>query len=248
MTVDLTTFNGMTSATASTRRRPAGRPTISRPISAAKRTTCPAATPTEVNLWKQEPAEGRAVARADLGWTRRLDGGVPPTGDHVLHPTAQSDPGILEPAFWQSAATSPPGDPQYPFPWLNWSYRPFNNEYELLLVPTVSSSKLLARNTTDPRRYFGYVDGAVRADQYGWQLSGSARLRRLDQRPGSVSASLEFLRVGRNRARRALTAQLHRLFAYVGVPSRFANAQLQMRADLAGATEHVRITSIRLSI
>ena len=28
-------------------------------------------------------------------------------------------------------------------------------------------------------------------------------------------------------------AQLHRIFDYVGVPSRFANAQLQIRADLA---------------
>ena len=120
---------------------------------------------------------------------------------------------------------------------MNWSYRPFNNEYELLLVPAVSSSRLLARNTTDPRRYFGYVDSTVRRQRGTPDVYDRRRLRRLDQRPGSLSASLEFLRVGAIEQGRGLSAQLHRLFAYVGVPSRFANTQLQMRPDLAGQAD-----------
>ena len=37
------------------------------------------------------------------------------------------------------------GDPQQPFPWLTWNNRPFASPMELLLVPSVHSSKLLAR-------------------------------------------------------------------------------------------------------
>ena len=37
--------------------------------------------------------------------------------------------GYLNAAYGQPAA-NPLGDPQYPFPLLNWAYRPFNNVYE----------------------------------------------------------------------------------------------------------------------
>ena len=100
-----------------------------------------------MNLWKQEPAikgPSRRAGWQPAGWT---GGGYAPAQNHVTSAnTLNQTLGYLNKPYGAAVASSPPGDPQYPFPWLNWSYRPFNNEYELLLVPTVSSSRLLARN------------------------------------------------------------------------------------------------------
>ena len=166
MTVDLTCFDGLTSALDPTT-KPGAYHFESH--QRGEKNYLPS-YPTEANLWKQEPAlKGVPSPVPNWGWKPAgwSGGGAAPNGNHYFTQPLNQTLGYLNAPFGKPA-TSPAGDPQYPFPWMDWSYRPFNNEYELLLVPTVSSSKLLARNTIDPRRYYGYVDGAVRGDQYGW--------------------------------------------------------------------------------
>ena len=191
MTVDLTTFNGMPLVPPATAAKDPTTTTGTYHFESHQRgeknsfpvTTAPG-QPLEVNLWKQEPAN-----KNQAGWT---GGARNPTAKQVFNLPLNQTLGFLNQPFGTPAAS---GDPQFPFPWLNFSYRPFNNEYELLLVPTVSQSRLLARNTVDPRRYFAYVDSAVRSanPQSVYNRAG----RRPGQRPGPLSASLEFLRVGK---------------------------------------------------
>ena len=139
MTVDLTTFNGI-SATLDPS-RPADGVFHFESHQRGEKNYLPS-SPAEMDLWKQEPANKNQV-----GWTSPAVSGATAI---VSVPLSQSL-GYLNTPFG-SPATTPAGDPQYPFPWLNFSYRPFNNEYELLLVPALSSSRLLARSIADPRR------------------------------------------------------------------------------------------------
>ncbi len=292
MTVDLTTFNGVTTSTADKTVTNGAVSGVATPLpyhfeahQRGEKNYLPGNGPTapstvgEASLWKQEPAykgpgpagvpwidNGQAVTGGS--WT---GGGVPPKASCCF--TINGQPFTLnqtlgylnqpfQPTGWATTPSTPAGDPQYPFPWLNFSYRPFNNEYELLLVPMVSSSKLLARQifaakaTTDPRHYFSYVDGATRAntnsrsgyqpqDVYDPPSSG----RFPSQTPTTAVSNqvpyphlLNFFESTPSskwsqpgQAGTGLGAQLSRIFAYVGVPSRFANVQLQMRADLAGS-------------
>ncbi len=176
------------------------------------------ASVSEMNLWKQEP-----FSKAP-NWT---GGGASPLAPNSNFAMALNESlGYLNQRFGQPAS-NPAGDPQYPFPYLNWAYRPFNNVYELLLVPTVSSSRLLARNANNERGYYGYEDGAMRAAQPQAVYDGSNPsnlpyphlLNFFDSKKSSSVGS---------------SAQFHRLLYYVGVPSRFANTQIQVRADNAG--------------
>jgi hypothetical protein len=229
MTVDLTTFNGLSAP-----HSPID-PTSAAPVyhfeshQRGEKNYLPGNPPTapnivgEANLWKQEPAD-----KSKVGWT---NGGAPPKGTYYFSQPLNQTLGYLNQPYGQPSG-NPAGDSQYPFPWLNWSYRPFNNEYELLLVPAVSSSRLLARNTIDPRRYYNYVDQKTRAtiiagpapqDFYDVSTSGQVSYPHL----------LNFFE-SQQSSKAGLSAQLHRLFAYVGVPSRFANTRLQVRPDLAG--------------
>ncbi len=172
-----------------------------------------------MDLWKQEPANKMALGLAAAqAWT---GGGATPKGTHYFAQPLNQTLGFLNQPFGQPAATpSQPGDSQYPFPWLNWSYRPFNNEYELLLVPALSSSRLLARNKLDPRRYYNYVDKATRATFSASSLTvydPAANAQLSLQR--AYPHLLDFFESGKSSAT-GLTLQLHRVLAYVGVPSR----------------------------
>jgi len=238
MTVDLTTFNGMSAP-----HSPID-PTSTTPAyhfeahQRGEKNYLPGSAPAagqvgEADLWKQEPADKSQVG---VGWT---NGGAIPKGTHYFTQPLNQTLGYLNQPYGPPAK-NPSGDAQYPFPWLNWSYRPFNNEYELLLVPMLSSSRLLARNRIDPRRYYNYVDNSVRKvttngggytpqDVYDYDGSTS----NVVPYPHLLNffASKQSSKFGPNNP--AASAQLHRLFSYVGVPSRFANVQLQMRPDLA---------------
>ena len=210
----------------------------------ARRKELPADNPPATASRRSEPLEAgtghQGPAIAGGGWKPRAGsaagGAAPKPTDYFNQPLNQTL-GYLNQPFGPARPPSPAGDPQYPFPWLNWSYRPFNNEYELLQVPTLSSSRLLARNTLDPGTTSAtWTAACARPATCDGYDSAAAVYDGAAQQPGSLSAPLEFLRVGDNRANAGLAAQLHRLLAYVGVPSRFANAQLQMLAELAATT------------
>ena len=217
MTVDLTCFNGVTTSSD---------PTLTKGTfhfeshQRGEKNYLPG-TATEMNIWKQEPANKSTLTPA--GWT---GGGTAPSANNFMQPLNQTF-GFLNKIFG-TASNSPLGDPQYPFPWLNWSYRPFVNAYELLQVPAVSSSRLLARSKVAANRsYFGYLDGTMRAGQPPvYDGSSGAQV--------PYPHLLNFFESGKSSAV-GTSAQLHRIFAYVGVQSKFANAQIQMRADQAAA-------------
>jgi hypothetical protein len=247
MTVDLTTFNGLTSTAEPTPPTPAPLARNGWHFEAHQRgeknyyyqpgvTLTTSGQPGEVDLWKQEPANKMALGLAAAqAWT---GGGATPKGTHYFAQPLNQTLGFLNQPFGQPAATpSQPGDSQYPFPWLNWSYRPFNNEYELLLVPALSSSRLLARNKLDPRRYYNYVDKATRATFSASSLTvydPAANAQLSLQR--AYPHLLDFFESGKSSAT-GLTSQLHRVLAYVGVPSRFANTQIQLQPFLAGGPD-----------
>jgi len=232
MTVDLTTFNGLAAPDAPID------PTSSTPSyhfeshQRGEKNYLPSSAPApgrvgEADLWKQEPAN-----KSQVGWT---GGGATPKGNPYFKSALNQTLGYLNQPYGPPAK-NPSGDPQYPFPWLNWSYRPFNNEYELLLVPMVSSSRLLARSTTAPRRYYNYVDGSVRT-----ATTAGGGYQPQDVYDGSTSNQVPYPHLlnffeSQQSSNAGASAQLHRLFAYVGVPSRFANVQLQMPPAEAGST------------
>jgi hypothetical protein len=232
MTVDLTTFNGLSAP-----KSPID-PTSTTPLyhfeahQRGEKNYLPGTNPGEVDLWKQEPAlkGGPSSAPPTWKWVSAgwVGGGAAPKNPSYFQLPLSQTLGYLNKPYG-APAVSPLGDAQFPFPWLHWSYRPFHNEYELLMVPTVSSSKLLARSTLDPRRYYNYVDSSVRTNVAGQPLpvyDGSAG----SQVP--YPHLLNFFASGQS-SKAGLSAQMHRLFAYVGVPSRFASSQLHVRADVA---------------
>ena len=149
MTVDLTTFNGVTTNIDPT--SPANGQLHFEARQRGEKNYMPGNAPAavggvgEVDLWKQEPA---SKAKAGVGW---IGGGAAPTGNQYFNLPLNQTLGYLNKPYGSPSNPPTTGDSQYPFPWLNFSYRPFNNVYELLLVPTVSSSKLLARNTVNPQ-------------------------------------------------------------------------------------------------
>jgi hypothetical protein len=212
MPVDLTTFNGVTSD-----KDPNNTPG---PIhfEARQRGNTNAALG-EFNLWKQE-------AFNKSTWSPNP--GTSPSG--YFNKGLVSSLGYLNLPYYAPVAPSPlnaasgyPGDPPAPFPWLNWAYRPFVNEYELLLVPAVSSSKLLARNDFNPRKYYGYVDQSTRpgTDTY------SPTPLPLDT---SYPHLLAMFQSGAN----GQTGQFHRVLAYLGVPTPFAHFTVQANPDFTG--------------
>lgn len=194
--------------------------------------TAPAANAVgAANLWKQEPV---SKSNTTYHWP-----GSAITGQCFNQPINHTL-GFLNQPYGSPSANPVPGDPQYPFPLLHWAYRPFNNVYELLLVPTVSSSRLLARKAGNLRGYYGYVDEDVRrqtepnANTYtpqnvynngagASQLPYPHLLNFFESSP-PVSTS----------ATQSTSAQFYRLLYYLGVPSRFANTQLQVQAYNAG--------------
>jgi len=194
MPVDLTTFNGVAPGD------PNNTP-IAVHFEARQRGDNNAAAG-EFNLWKQEP-----YAKTNWNASPDITNGVYLKG-------LRTSLGYLNQAFGNplDQTTGYQGSPSSPFPWFNWAYRPFVNEYELLQVPAVSSSKLLANSGT-PRTYYGYVDGTVRAGIDVHAASAFPHLLNMfDSGPASAAGQ---------------TPQFHRILAYVGIPSPYVNMQIQ---------------------
>ena len=236
MTVDLTCFNGLTAEKDPTT---ATGTYHFESHQRGERNWSPSASIKEMNLWKQEP-----VSKAP-NWTG--GGAAPSSATMNFGQVLNQSLGYLNVPFGQPSSGGPApgrvglGDPQYPFPLLHWAYRPFNNVYELLLVPTVSSSRLLARNGNNERAYYGYVDGSVRAAQYNQNPPPNTPNYTPQpvydgSNPSRVPYPhlLNFFESQQSSAPPGVSAQFHRLLYYLGVPSRFANTQLQVQAYYSG--------------
>ena len=232
MPVDLTAFNGVIDA-GTNASDPNNKPGATHFEARQRGNTDAVLFPTgEFNLWKQE----------SVNKTNWANPGTTPTG--YFNKGLTSSLGYLNVPFYMAPtptptttpiATSPmsqasgyQGGPPAPFPWLNWAYRPFVNEYELLLVPAVSSSKLLARNEANPRKYYAYVNQSLRpgTDSY-------------DTTPLPMDTSfphlLAMFQSESTTQKQQAAGQFHRVLAYLGVPTPFAHFTVQANPDYTGA-------------
>ena len=184
----------------------------------------------QFNIWKQEPIR------------KRIEAGAKTLTNHVFEYEFVHTFGYLNDGKTANSIFGPPaavdpyrGDPQQPFPWFTWNNRPFFHPMELLLVPTVQSSKLLARRNEDSTvrddRYYGYPHQSDSTDPYEADLRNEAArlpyphlLNFFQSRPlaGGAHGAME----------------LHRLLEYVTVPSRFTGVMLRGKANLMVGGDH----------
>lgn len=136
-------------------------------------------------------------------------GGQPPNFRHNLRHTI----GYLNRWYWENPqqpswytdTIEHLGDPRYPFPWLPWNDRPFVSQLELLIVPA-----------SDPRRLLSeYMPAPAQPDPYTQSHEPFPHL-------------LEFFLSGVSGAGNLRAGELHRLLEYLGVPSPFSCAHLQL--------------------
>ena len=245
MTVDLTCFNGVANEPNGSKDPPVTTNAFFASHQRGEKNYLPGNPPAppntvgEANVWKQEPALRGLPKPLGTNWTPVgfIAGGTAMGSNFVTLPL-NATLGFLNQPFGTPAngTNGAVGDPQYPFPVLNWAYRPFNNVYELLLVPTVSSSRLFARNTNvSSRGYYGYVDENERS-QMEPQPANYQPLPVYDGNPQQVPYPhlLNFFESNKS-STSGLSAQFHRLLYYLGVPSAsFQRADLQIHAQRAG--------------
>ena len=222
MPVDLTAFNGVSPPTAKDPNVTTG----ATHFEARQRgNTVTNGAQNEFNVWKQEALNKTTWApypgdtkggNFNKGLTSTLGYLNSPYYSATLAPMSQGS------AYW--------GDPSAPFPWLNWAYRPFVNEYELLLVPAVSSSKLLARNDANPRKYYGYVDQSARPGTDSFTPTPSPPNPNLPPM-GPLNSSYPHLLGMFQSGPVGQSAQFYRVLSYLGVPTPFAHFTVQANPD-----------------
>jgi len=102
------------------------------------------------------------------------------------------------------------GDPaQGPFPWLTWNDRPFISQYELMLVPGASPSRLLSTFKLGPPTYNPYSSNTATTTPFAHLMN--------------------FFRSDAPEATGA--PEFHRLLEFVHVPSQYVGTTLQGRAE-----------------
>jgi len=96
------------------------------------------------------------------------------------------------------------GDPSQPIPWLTWLNRPFNNRFELLMVPATSQERLL----------FEFTTANTASDPYDAASSNVADYR------APFGHLLNFFHTRKTGA----APHYYRLLDYAAVPSRYVGA------------------------
>lgn len=124
------------------------------------------------------------------------------------------------------------GAPSTPLPWITWNDRPFTSEYELLLVPRTSPSRLLTnyRNLNSPTE----PEGALRINDTFGAMTAGWHLMPL--------TSITDTAVG-NPSRSRNADVLSRIFSYVHVRSRFAGTYTALDStwSLSGPGDPTRV-------
>jgi hypothetical protein len=122
------------------------------------------------------------------------------------------------------------GDPSRPFPWLTWNNRPYVSELELMLVPILSSSRLLARDETIEHKYYAFPKPGEAPRPY-----------QPDNDPEAVPYPhlMNFFHsTSTAGANPHNSPQFHRLLQFVHVPSRFVGTQVQTDPQLFAGGDH----------
>lgn len=177
-------------------------------------------------LWKQEPA-AKPVTN---------DGSTVPVG--LFNRKLKHTLGYLSEYFGTPRPGPVPynGDPPRPFPWLTWLNRPFSNPLEVLLVPALPSSRLLAYDENNYYRYYRVPrDGTNPETELNpYQPDPTADLSNpavaFDPYPHLLNF---FWSVGAGLGGPA-APEFHRILEFIRVPSPFVNTELQMNPATSG--------------
>ena len=219
--VDVTAFNGV----ANTSQDPVGETNI-RFRSLQRGDSDPnGARPYRRELWSHEPANRGGFA-ADPG------GGVANHYfDYVLHHRMGYLNENYLPAHQQGVGTGAPDASaanEKTFPWLNWLNRPFASQYDLLLVPRSRSSRLAHDYTLQQSLVTGSGGGQVGSYVKGHNDGLNNMPNAVNSRFGHLMNFFESSVDPVNDP----ALQMHRLFEYTHVPSRYAGTQRWLRPDL----------------
>jgi len=218
MPIDLTAFNGVTKDTdpkatdGKTMFRTRERGEAEQKVAA-----------TSFNIWKQEPTLKTVTAETD-----------PKVASHVFDYPFSHTLGYLNKPFGTPSPGAQnglnKGGPQMPFPWLTWNNRPYVSQLELLLVPAVKSSKLLARNEKLPHVYYDFPKTPTAAAALNPYTPTNA-----DSVP--YPHLLNFFESAARGATGADTSpQIHRILEYIHVPSKFVGTEVQASPQVAADT------------
>jgi len=224
MQIDLTAFNGVTSYNAGDQKRDpwvnAGQYDFyTRERGDVEEHNAPATPDLAGKLWPQEPVDPSNPPR------KSSTVAPPALQNHYFTEDFAHTLGHLNEAYQPLYAPAVAGDygpgdiykggPARPFPWLTWNNRPFVSQLELLLVPTPRSSRLLSGFSVDAGNTSPYEVG-------GGQPFTHLLNFLLSEEKANVKAP-----------------QLHRVFEFLHVPSRFVGTQTQWNpTTVANANNH----------
>ncbi|MFP6750760.1 MAG: hypothetical protein VB855_03715, partial [Pirellulaceae bacterium] len=219
--VDVTAFNGV----ANTSQDPVGETNI-RFRSLQRGDSDPiGARPYRRELWSHEPANRGGFA-ADPGGE---------VANHRFDYLLRHSIGYLNenylPVQQQGAGTGAPDASaanEKTFPWLNWLNRPFASQYDLLLVPRSRSSRLAHDYTLQQSLVTGSGGGQVGSYVKGHNDGLNNMPNAINSRFGHLMNFFESSVDPVNDP----ALQMHRLFEYTHVPSRYAGTQRWLRPDL----------------
>lgn len=154
------------------------------------------------DLWRHEPTSPKAAWRNPRAFSE-------PNAGQVFQDNLQNSLGYLNSQFGAANAL---GFPTRPFPWFTWNNRPYISQYELALVPSVRSSRLLGVFAVQPNGTVNPYDPATPNSPFPHLLN---IFQSDNLAPTSTSN----------------TPPLARLLELVHVPSKFVGTELQ--GDLA---------------
>jgi hypothetical protein len=127
------------------------------------------------------------------------------------------------------------GDPPRPFPWLTWLNRPFSNPLEVLLVPALPSSRLLAYDQDNYYKFYRVPrDGTNPAtDLNPYQPKPNAGPSDPEVANDPYPHLLNFFwSVGAGTGgSNPLAPEFHRILEFIRVPSPFISTEFQMNPE-----------------
>jgi hypothetical protein len=185
------------------------------------------------NLWKQTlvpkvPTDATDNPPAPGGGNHRFDYVLRHTLGYLNDPFSGPVPaaGTIDPRDatngWRSTRGDPTAAPDT-FPWLTWNNRPYVSPLELMLVPWQRSSQLLR-----------FYDIAQAGDPYTLALD----VNNVAGHNVPFPHLPDFLQSALVSAAPGTSAQLHRVFEYLRVPSPFACAETQASPTAANSANH----------
>jgi len=231
MAVDLTSFNGLTSSSDKRKDRSGtsladGSVMFHTRQRGERNETVDVTEKTPSNwthnwgLWKQEPFTKPFDADADE---------VSSSSD-VFKRQLKGTPGYLNEYFGAPRDTTDlyKADATKPFPWLTWFNRPYTSPLDLLLVPAVPASKLLAYNEDNYYQYFRVLNTTDTPKPYAPTLDSTGTFFGADV---PYPYLLNFFHVSKAATNGADPPRFYRALEYLRVPSPFVGTELQGKPD-----------------